>query len=96
MLRVYTYLAGGRWVRHASAKGQFKFADRPWSVGAKAGVQPLIITLDRDSLTFVVASLQGHQLQRLSADWLTAPIIRRLSDTDVVNVLVASSLSRWL
>ena len=40
MQRVYQYLAGGRWIRHASPKGQFKFADRVWSVGTRAASQP--------------------------------------------------------
>jgi hypothetical protein len=86
MQRVYQYLAGGRWVRHASPKGQFKFADRVWSVGTLAARQPLVITFQIQTRQFVVSSANGTELKHLPSDWLTEAAIRGLPESEVVKV----------
>lgn len=86
MQRVYRYLAGGRWIRHASQKGQFKFADHVWTVGHKRGSQPLVITFDLETKEFVIQSAEGEELKRVPSDWLTEAAIRGLPENEVVNV----------
>lgn len=86
MRRVYQYLTGGRWIRHASGKGQFHFADRVWTVGTHHSSQPLLITFDLLTKQFVVCSAEGHELKRLSSEWLTEAMIRGLPDDEVVKV----------
>jgi hypothetical protein len=86
MQRVYQYLAGGRWGRHASPHGQFKFADRVWNVGTLAASQPLVITFQVETRQFVVSSANGHELKRLPSAWLTEAAIRGLPESEVVKV----------
>lgn len=80
MQRVYRYLAGGRWLRNASEKGQFKFANRVWTVGRKQGIQPVVITFDLPAKQFIVQTATGQELKRLPSDWLTENVIRGLPD----------------
>lgn len=80
MQRVYTYLAGGRWVRSTSAKGQFKFADRVWTVGSRFTRQPVVITFTLETLEFIVSSPDSQELKRLPSDWLTEAAIRGLPE----------------
>lgn len=86
MQRVYRYLAGGRWLRHATVKGQFKMAGHVWTVGQKHGSQNLVITFDLSTKRFVVQTVTGEILKYLPSDWLTESAIRGLPDDSVVNV----------
>jgi hypothetical protein len=88
MQRVYCYLAGGRWLRHTSSKGQFKLANRVWTVGRKNRSQPVVITFDLSTKQFVVQTVMGEELKRLPSDWLTEAAIRDLPDDSVVNVRI--------
>lgn len=88
MQRVYRYLAGGRWIRHASEKGQFKFADHVWTVGQKQGSQPVVITFDLDTKEFVIQSAEGETLKRIASDWVTETAIRDLPEKEVVKVRI--------
>ena len=76
--RVYAYLAGGRWVRHTTVKGQFKFADHFWTLGSHLRRLPIIITFTPETLEFIVSSPEGQELKRLPSDWLTEASIRGL------------------
>lgn len=80
MRRVYRYLAGGRWLRHASDKGQFKFANRVWTVGKRKGLQPVVIFFDLPTKEFIVQTVTGQELKHLPSDWLTEGEIRGLPD----------------
>ncbi|MCC6568161.1 MAG: helix-turn-helix domain-containing protein [Anaerolineales bacterium] len=84
MQRVYRYLAGGKWVRHTSAKGQFHFANRVYSVGAAHRFQYVTITFDLETRQFVVHAQTGEEIKRLSADWLSEARIRGLPEYEVV------------
>ncbi len=86
MQRIDQYLAGGKWLRHTSAKGQFHFADRVCSVGTTYRSQYVTITFDPQTRLFVVRSQTGEEVKRLSAEWLTPARIRGLPDDQVVNV----------
>ena len=88
MQRVHRYLAGGHWLRQTSEKGQFKLADRVWTVGRKNGSQPVVVTFDLPNKQFVVQTVTGQELKRISSDWLTEATIRGLPDDSVVNVLL--------
>lgn len=81
MQRVYRYLAGGRWLRQTSTKGQFKFADRVWNAGSHAAHQEVWITFSLETHEFVVQSAEGQALKRLPSDWLTEAVIRGLSES---------------
>lgn len=84
MQRVFQYLAGGKWIRHTSAKGQFHFADRVYSVGTAYRFQFVTITFDLETRQFVAYSQTGEEIKRLPADWLTEVRIRGLSEYEVV------------
>ena len=78
MQRIYRYLSGGRWLRQASTKGQFKFANIVWTVGKKEECQPVVITFDLATKQFVVQAAGGRELKRLPSDWLSEQKIRGL------------------
>lgn len=80
MQRVYRYLCGGRWLRQASTKGQFKFANIVWTVGKKEECQPVVITFDLATKQFVVQTAAGRELKRLPSDWLNEQNIRGLPE----------------
>ncbi len=84
--RVYQYLAGGKWVRHTSAKGQFHFASRVYSVGTAYPRHYVTMTFDLETRQFVAHSQTGEEIKRLSADWLTEARIRGLPEYEVVKV----------
>lgn len=84
MQRVYQYLAGGKWMRHTSAKGQFHFASRVYSVGTVYRCHYVTITLDLETREFVVHSQTDDEIKRLSSDWLTEARIRGLPEYEVV------------
>lgn len=84
MQRVHRYLAGGKWIRHTSAKGQFHFANRVYSVGTAHRSQYLTITFDLETRQFVVHAQTGEQIKRLSADWLSEARIRGLPEYEIV------------
>jgi len=84
MQRVYQYLAGGKWIRHTSAKGQFHFADRVYSVGTAYRSQYVTITFDLETRQFVVHSQAGAEVKRFPSDWLTEARIRGVSEYEVV------------
>ena len=91
MQRVYRYLAGGRWLRQANSKGQFKLANRVWTVGRKHHSQPVVITFDLTIKLFLVHTVTGEALKQLPGDWLTEAAIRGLPDDPVVNGLVSDT-----
>lgn len=82
--RVFQYLAGGKWLRSASPKGQFHFADRVYSVGTAYPSQYVTITFDLETKQFVVHSQTGAEIKRLPAEWLTEARIRGLPEYVVV------------
>ncbi len=84
MQRVYQYLAGGKWIRHTSPKGQFHFADRVYSVGVAYRSQYVTITFDLETRQFIVHSQTGEEVKRLSSDWLTEARLRGLPEYEVV------------
>lgn len=86
MQRIYTYLAGGRWVRQASTHGQLKFADLAWNAGRRFEDQPVVITFTADSHEFVISAVDGREIKRMPSDWITEAAIRGLSDDEVVKV----------
>jgi hypothetical protein len=82
--RVVQYLAGGHWLRHASRKGQFHFADRLYSVGTAHGTQWLTLTFDPATRQFAVHAQTGEFIKYLPAEWLTAARLRGLEDNEIV------------
>jgi hypothetical protein len=86
MQRVYSYLAGGRWVRQASTHGQFKFADLAWNAGRRFEDQPVIVTFAANTHQFVISAVDGTEIKRMPSDWITKAAIRGLSDDEVVKV----------
>ncbi len=86
MQKVCQYLAGGKWLRSASLKGQFHFADQVYSVGTAHGSQFVTLTFDLETHEFVAHSQTGLSIKRLSADWLTRTRICGLSEYENVNV----------
>lgn len=84
--KVYQYLAGGKWLRSASAKGQFHFADQVYSVGTAHASQFVALTFDLQTKEFLVHSQTGALLKRLPANWLTRSRICGLSEYENVNV----------
>ena len=84
MQRVYRYLAGGKWLRHTSAKGQFHFADRVYSVGVAYRSQYVTLTFDLETRQFVVHAQAGEVIKRFSSDWLTEARIRSFAEYEVV------------
>lgn len=86
MQRVYTYLAGGRWVRQASTHGQFKFADLAWNAGRRFEDQPVVVTFAADTHQFVINAVDGAEIKRMPSDWITEAAIRGLSNDGIVKV----------
>ena len=86
MQKVFHYLAGGKWLRSASAKGQFHFADQIYSVGTAHASQFIIITFDLQTKQFAAHSQTGVFIKHLPATWLTETRIRSLPEYENVNV----------
>jgi hypothetical protein len=71
MLRVYEYLAQGRWFRRTSSQGQFSLGTYRYNVGKGLSNQTLEITFDAQTREWVCLSEDGSQNIRLAAQGLT-------------------------
>jgi hypothetical protein len=76
--RIHAYLAGGRWIRLTSDRGQFNLGDRVWSVGSAHAHQPVVIRFDSAAVCFTVSSSNDTVLTHLPGSWLSADRIRGL------------------
>lgn len=77
--RVLHFLAQGQWVRKVGQTGQIDFYGQRWSVGRRYRRQRVSLRLDLDERCWVVRDEEGREIKRLSASFLTAENIWRLS-----------------
>lgn len=77
--RVERYLAAGRWLRHTSAKGQFRFHTTSFNVRTTYANQTVVITFNYDTRQFEVRPAQSDELLRsFKPAWLSVAAITGL------------------